>query len=203
MEKYKKLIYLFLVAVIGILLIFLFLKYILGILLPFLISFLVVSMVRPFIDKICKKTRASRPFVTVFVLFVVTALLITGLVLLAVAVANQVGNIFDSIVQSLSKEDNYVTRFLGFIEKIEEKVPILNRFTSTSVRTLVTDMITEGIKSLSIGLTTKIASFIAALPQITLTIIVIFLSLFYFAKDYDKIGKQLMKCMIYIVMVKM
>jgi len=173
MEKYKKLIYLFLVAVIGILLIFLFLKYILGILLPFLISFLVVSMVRPFIDKICKKTRASRPFVTVFVLFVVTALLITGLVLLAVAVANQVGNIFDSIVQSLSKEDNYVTRFLGFIEKIEEKVPILNRFTSTSVRTLVTDMITEGIKSLSIGLTTKIASFIAALPQITLTIIVI------------------------------
>jgi len=101
MEKYKKLIYLFLVAVIGILLIFLFLKYILGILLPFLISFLVVSMVRPFIDKICKKTRASRPFVTVFVLFVVTALLIPGLVLLAVAVANQVCYIFNSIVQSL------------------------------------------------------------------------------------------------------
>ncbi len=195
MEKYKKLIYLFLVAVIGILLVFLFLKYILGILLPFLISFLVVSMVRPLIEKICTKTRASRTFVTMFVLFLVTALLITGLVLLTVAVANQIGNIFDSIVESLSTEDNIITRFLDFVERLEEKMPILSRFTSTSVRTLVTDMITDGIKSLSIGLTTKIAAFIAALPQITLTIIVIFLSLFYFAKDYDRIGKSLMECM--------
>lgn len=195
MEKYKRLIYLFLVTVIGILLIFLFLKYILGILLPFLISFLVVSMVRPLIDKICTKTRASRGFVTIFILFLVMAFLITGLVLLTVAVANQIGNIFDGIVESLSKEDNVVLRFLDIIEGLEEKMPVLNKFTSTSIRTLVADMITEGVKSLSIGITTKIASFIAALPQITLTIIVIFLSLFYFAKDYDKIGKRLMECM--------
>ena len=130
-----------------------------------------------------------------FVLFLVTALLITGLVLLTVAVANQIGNIFDSIVEGLSKEDNAVARFLNFVEKIEEKVPVLNRFTNTSVSKLVADMITEGIKSLSIGVTAKIASFIASLPQIALTVIVIFLSLFYFAKDYDKIGKRLMRCM--------
>ena len=195
MEKYKKLIYVFLVAVIAAILSFLFLKYILGIILPFLISFFVVSMVRPLIDKICLKTRASRLFVTVFVLLVFTTLVITGLVLLTVSVSNQIGNIFDSVVESLSKEDNYVVRFLDFIDRVEEKVPILTKFTSTSVRTLVSDMITEGIKSLSIGITAKIASFIAALPQMMLTVIVIFLSLFYFAKDYDKIGKKLMECM--------
>ena len=195
MEKYKKLIYFFLAAAIVVLLSFLFLKYILGIILPFLISFFVVSMVRPVIDKICAKTRASRTFVTMFVLLAVTTLVITGLVLLTVAVANQIGNIFDSVVESLSREDNYVVRFLDLIERVEEKIPILSKFTSTSVRALVTDMITEGIKSLSIGVTAKIASFIAALPQIMLTVIVIFLSLFYFAKDYDKIGKWLMECM--------
>lgn len=193
MEKYKKLIYIFLVSAIIVLISFLFLKYILGIILPFLISFLVVSMVRPLIDKICKKTRASRLFVTVFVLLFFTVALITGFVLLAVSVSNQVGNIFDSVVQSLSKEDNYVTRFLDFVDKIEEKIPILTKFTSTSVRSLVTDMITEGIKSLSIGLTSKIASFIAALPQMMLTVFVMLLSVFYFAKDYDKIGKRLME----------
>ena len=195
MEKYKKLIYVFLAAVIVALISFLFLKYVLGIILPFLISFFIVSMVRPLIDKICSKTRASRVFVTVFVLLIFTTLVITGLVLLTVSVSNQIGNIFDSVVQSLSKEDNFMARFLDFVDRVEEKVPILTRFTSTSVRTLVTDMITEGIKSLSIGVTAKIASFIAALPQMMLTVIVIFLSLFYFAKDYDKIGKKLMECM--------
>ena len=195
MEKYRKLIYIFLVVAIGILLAFLFLKYILGIILPFLISFLVVSMVRPLIDKICLKTRASRLFVTMFVLLLVTAMLITGLVLLTIAVANQVSNIFDSLAESLSREDNYVTRLLDLIDRMEEKVPILSKFTSTTVRDLVTDMMTEGIKSLSIGITTKIASLIAALPQIMLTVIVIFLSLFYFSKDYDKIGKSIMEFM--------
>lgn len=193
MEKYKRLIYAFLVSLIIILISFIFLKYILGIILPFLISFLVVSMVRPLIEKICTKTKASKAFVTMFILFVFMALLMTGIVFLTLAVANQIGDIFDSIMENLSQEDNFVTRLLDFIGKIEEKVPIINKFTNTSVRTLVVDMITEGVKSLSIGLTTKIASLIASIPQITLTIFVIFLSLFYFAKDYDKIGRSFVK----------
>ncbi len=195
MEKYKKFLYGFLALAIGALLLFLFLKYILGIILPFLISFIVVSMVRPLIDKICTKTKASRAFVTMFVLFLVMSLLIAGLILFTVAVANQIGNIFDGIVEGLKQEDNYVVRMLDFIDRIEEKVPILSRFTNTSLSTLVADMMTDGVKSLSLALTTRVASLIGAIPQIMLTVIVIFLSLFYFAKDYDKIGKKLSECL--------
>lgn len=191
MERYKRVIYIFSVAVIGILLLFLFLKYILGIILPFLISLLVVSLVRPVIDKICTKTRASRLFVTMFILFLVTVLILAGIVLLTVAVANQIGSIFEGILESLRAEDNYVTKLLDFVAKIEEKLPMLKKVTNTSVRTLIADMITEGVKALSLTLTAKVAAVIAALPQIMLTVIVIFLSLFYFAKDYDKIGEKL------------
>ena len=195
MEKYRKFIYGFLVVAIILLILFLFLRYILGIILPFLISFMVVSMVRPLIDKICTRTKASRTFVTMFVLFLVTLLIILGLVLLTIAVANQVGSIFDSIVEGLKAEDNVMIKLLDFIDKIEEKVPVLSKFTNTSVRTLVADMMTEGVKSLSVALTSKVASLIGALPQIMLTVFVIFLSLFYFAKDYDKIGSSLKKCL--------
>lgn len=191
MEKYKKVIYAFFAAAIAILLVFVFLKYALPILLPFLLSYFIVSLVRPLIDKICKKTRASKLFVTLFVLLLVSTLVITGIVLMLIAIANQAGNIFDSITENLSKETNYITKIFEFIVKIEEKVPFLSKITNESVYSLVREMITEGVKSLSISLTSKIANVIAAIPQIMVTVIVIFLSLFYFAKDYDKIGKKI------------
>jgi sporulation integral membrane protein YtvI len=52
-------------------------------------------------------------------------------------------------------------------------------------------MISEGVKSLSISLTSQVARIIAALPQIMITVIVMLLSLFYFANDYDKIGNSI------------
>lgn len=192
MEKYKRVVYGFLIAVIVLLSCFIFFKYILGIILPFIISYMVVSMVRPIINKICVKTKASRVFVTVFILFLAMAILITGIVALTIAVANQVGNLFDAIIEGLSKEDNALIRVLDLISRLEEKVPVLSKFSNTSVNTLVMDMITEGVKRLSISLTGKIASLISALPQIILTVFVVFLSLFYFAKDYDRFGKRVM-----------
>ena len=95
MEKYKKAVYLLLLCAMGAVLLFLFFKYVLGILLPFLISFLLVSMLRPAIDKICKKTNASKSFVTVFMVFLTMVGAVALLVLMLIAVANQVGNIFD------------------------------------------------------------------------------------------------------------
>ena len=67
----------------------------------------------------------------------------------------------------------------------------ISSFTNESIFSLVTNMISEGVKSLSINLTSQIAGVITAFPQIMVTVIVMFLSLFYFAKDYDKIGKSI------------
>ena len=54
-------------------------------------------------------------------------------------------------------------------------------------------MIANGAKSLSQRLTSFIASVITALPDIIVTLIVLALSLFYFAKDYDKIGNLIIE----------
>ena len=119
MDKYGKLKYYFLISVIGILFIFLFFKYILRVLLPFMISFFVVSLVRPLIEKICKKTRASKFFVTMFVISLSMILATTAIALATGAIVEQIKNIFESIVENLSDESNYVTKLFDLIAKIE------------------------------------------------------------------------------------
>ena len=78
---------------------------------------------------------------------------------------------------------------------LEEKIPFIKSFTNESIYSLVTEMITEGVKSLSIRATSVVAKMITALPQIMVTLIVMLLALFYFAKDYDKIGNKLKSLM--------
>ena len=191
MEKHKRLIYGFLAGAIGAFVLFLFLKYILSIILPFLISYLVVSMVRPLIDKICTKTKASRGFVTIFVIFLSMIILITGMIFLTIEIANQMGSIFEQIIENMSKENNFLTKITDLITSLEEKIPIVSKFTNKSLNEMITEVATEGLKQFSISVTGKIATIIGALPQMILTVVVIFLSLFYFAKDYDKIGNKI------------
>ena len=191
MEKYKKYSYLILFTLTGILLLYVILKYLLPIFLPFIISFFLVSLVRPLIDKICNKTRASKFFVTIFVIFLVLVLIGTGIVFALITIIEQIGNIFESLSQNLSQDTNYITSIFSFISKIEEKIPFVNNLTNESVYSLVTDMMTESIKNLSVRLTSGVARVIMSLPQIMVTLIVMLLSLFYFAKDYEKIGKKI------------
>ncbi len=191
LEKYKKYAYFVLFAVVGIVLLYIFFKYILAIILPFLFSYTVVCVLRPVIDKICKKTSASRFFVTMFVLILCMALFITASVLMLIAISEQIGNIFDSIMENLSKENNVVTVVFDFLTRLEEKIPFAKKLADSDTHSFVRDVIMEGVKSLSLSLTGKIASLISALPEIILGIFVVFLSLFYFAKDYDKISKAI------------
>ena len=193
MYKYKRLAYIFFV-VFGIILAFcLFLKYILKIILPFILAFVVVSMIRPLIEKICRKTKAPKPFVTVFIISILTVITLALLVFIFSAMVEQIGSIFEGIVEGLSKETNYVAKLFDFVSKIEAKIPFIKSITNESMYTLVTEMITDGVKSLSMSLTAYVAGVVAQLPQIMVTIIVVLLSLYYFAKDYEKIGKKIVE----------
>ena len=194
MEKYRKISY-WALGILSVIVFLLLFKYILGITLPFLIALLIVSLSRPTINKICRKTKASKFFVTVFVISIVMVLIIGALILLISAVVEQIGNIANGLIENLSKEENYVTRIFEIISKLEEKIPFINNITNETIYSLVTDMITQGVKNLSLKATNIMAKIITTLPQIMLTIIVIILSIFYFAKDYDKMGKRLMKIM--------
>ena len=193
MDRYKKLAYIFFVAFGVILALCLFFKYILKIILPFILAFVVVSMMRPLIDKICRKTKASKSFVTVFVISLSTVIALALMVFIFSAMVEQIGSIFESIVDSLSTETNYVAKLFDFISGIEAKIPFLKSITNESMYTLVTEMITDGVKSLSLSLTSYVARVVAELPQIMVSVIVVLLSLYYFAKDYEKIGKKIVE----------
>ncbi len=195
MEKYKRIAYILLAAFGTILAVCLFLKYVLRVILPFILAFVVVSMIRPLIDKICRKTKAPKSFVTIFTISILTVITLALLIFIFSAMVEQIGSIFESIVEGLSKETNYVAKIFDFVSRIEAKIPFIKSITNESMYTLVTEMITDGVKSLSMSLTSYVARVVAELPQIMVTIIVVLLSLYYFAKDYEKIGKRIVSAL--------
>ena len=195
MEKYKKIAFCGISVVILVVLGYLFFKHTFQIFLPFLIAFLIVALARPIINKICQKTKVPKPLVSIFVLVMLLLIVIVSLGALLSIATQEIIEISEGVINNLSKENNYVSAFFDFIEKIENKLPFINNILGDeeAVYTLVVDMIANGAKSLSQRLTSFIAGVITALPNIIVTLIVLALSLFYFAKDYDKIGNLLIE----------
>ena len=195
MEKYKKAAYVAISVAILIFLGYFFVKHTYNIFLPFLFAFLIVAMARPLINKICKKTKIPKPIVSIFVLVMLLLVTCGCLALILMITAEQIASITEGIINNLSGEENYVSTIFDIIGKIEERLPFINNILGDeeAVYNLVIDMITDGAKSLSIRLTRYIAGIITALPDIIVTLIVLALSLFYFAKDYDKIGNAIIK----------
>lgn len=195
MENYKKISYIAVGSVSLLLVGYLFFKYAFGIFLPFLVSFLVVALSRPIINKIAKKTTLPKPIVSIFVLSMM--LILTGACIfgLAFITVNQLASITEKIINNLSGEQNYVSMLFDLIKSIEEKLPFINKIfpNDETIYSLVINMLLDGAKALSGRLTAFLASAVAALPNFAVTAIVVALSLFYFAKDYDKIGNRLIE----------
>ena len=195
MEKYKKITFIGISVAILVLIGYLFLKYALGIFLPFIIAFLIVAMARPIINKIANHTKISKPIVSIFVLsmLLVFSALVLGVIL--TITIEQVGNIAEGIIEGLSREENFVLVIFNSIDKLTERLPFLNNLLGSeeSVYNLVIEMLLDGAKSMSARLTNYLAKMITALPSIVVTLIVFTLALFYFAKDYDKIGNRIIK----------
>ena len=195
MEKYKKITYIAVSSVIILLLGYFFFRYAFGIILPFLVSFLVVALSRPIINKIYKKTTLPKPIVSIFVLSMM--LILTGACIfgLAFITVNQLASITEKIINNLSGEQNYVSMLFDFVTMVEEKLPFVSKIfpNDEDLYSLVINMLLDGAKAVSLRLTSFLASSIAALPNIAVTAIVVALSLFYFAKDYDKIGNRIIE----------
>ena len=195
MEKYKKITFIGISVAILVLIGYLFLKYALDIFLPFIIAFLIVAMARPIINKIANHTKISKPIVSIFVLSMLLAFSALVLGVILTITIEQVGNIAEGIIEGLSREENFVLVIFNSIDKLTERLPFLNNLLGSeqSIYNLVIEMLLDGAKSLSARLTNYLAKMITALPSIVVTLIVLALALFYFAKDYDKIGNRIIK----------
>lgn len=193
MEKYKKSAYIGINIVIYLALAYVFLRYALGILLPFALSLLIVSISRPIVLKISNHSRVPKSVISLFVTGTILISLVYLLILASGAVLDQIGNIITKISEHLSKEDNYITATLSFIEGLIERFPFLesNISNNTSVYSVALNMATNMVSTLSTQLTQGVGKIIASMPEIIITVVVVILSLFYFSKDYTKITKKL------------
>ena len=193
MEKLKKSAYIGVNIVIYFLISYVILKYALGIILPFAISFLIVMLLRPLIDKISRHTRVPKSIISLFVIGITLCVSIYLLILAGSALLEQVGVFISKISEHLSKENNYISLSLDFLNNLLDKFPFLknNLSDDTSVYSIALDMAKNTINMLSQRLTQAIGRFIASMPEIIVTAVVILLSLFYFSKDYSKISQKL------------
>ena len=193
MEKYKKITFVGISVAILILIGYLFLKYALNIFLPFIVAFLIVAMARPIINKISRHTKIPKPIVSIFVLSMLLVASALALGVILTITLEQVGNIAEGIIDGLSREENFVLAIFNSIDKLTQRLPFLNNLLGSeeTVYSIVIEMLLDGAKSLSARLTQYLAKMITALPSIVVTLIVLALALFYFAKDYDKIGNKL------------
>lgn len=190
MEKYKKIVYIGLSILLCVLFSYIFLKYALGILLPFLFSLGIVVISRPLVDKISKATKWRKSVVAVLVVAILLAFFILIISLICTYAVIQIGNVSEKLIEYLSSNNNYITKVLDFLEDLKGKFPFLNGKEENypGIHEIATEMAVTSLKSITSALTNAVGSFIASLPAIVITIVIITLSLFYFAKDYEKIS---------------
>ena len=194
MEKYKRIAYISVSAVAVIALSYVFLKYAVGIILPFAFSYLIVALARPIINDMCKRRKIPKQFASLLVIIIILLVIIYISVICVSYGIKQLGSITNSVLDNLSKENNFVSNAFQSIEDFRKKFPFLNNILpgmDESLYSMLTETIVNGFKSLSGRLTSAMARFISSLPTFIVMLIVILLSLFYFSKDYDLIAQKL------------
>ena len=194
MEKYRKILYMGASIVALFVISFIFIRYALPIFIPFGISFFIAVISRPLIDRICRSTNLNKSVVSVVVMFLLLFVTVYIIFVAASAAITQLGNLLNEISVHLSREDNYITNLFSLIESLKIRFPFLNNSIlggEDTVYSMAVEMISEGIKSYSLKITSSLASLIASLPSLVITAAAVILSLFYFSKDYDSIMEYL------------
>ena len=186
-EKYKKIIYIFLSAVIGAIIAYALIKYVVSIFLPFIVAIVTVCLLRKVVGKINKKTKIPSPVVVFLLSVIILALITLALIMLFVGIQSLV----ELLIDEISKDNNIFTMLIEKINIIEERFPFLKRLDEGQggVVSLLADFVGDLAKKCSM----EITLFLTKLPNIILTTLVTVISLFYFAKDYDNISAYLSK----------
>jgi len=194
MEKYKKITYISISILVLLVLSYIFLKYALGIILPFAFSYLIVALARPIINKMCSKRKIPKQFASILVISVLLFLVIYLTVICVSYGIRQLGDITNSILDNLSRENNFISNAFDAVENLKGKFPFLNNILpgmDESLYSLMLETAGNAFKALSGKLTSFMARLVSSMPSFIVMLIAIILSLFYFSKDYDLIAKKI------------
>ena len=192
MEKIKRVAYTGVGIITVIILSYLFFRYALGIFIPFVFAYLIVALTRPLIDGMCKRRKIPKSLASFFVISIILFLFIYLTSICISYGIDKLGQIVNSVLENLDNESNFLTELFDWVEDIREKLPFLNNILpgiDESIYSLAVDMIADSAKALSGRLTTMMARLITGIPSFFITLFISLFALFYFSKDYDKIGR--------------
>ena len=189
-EKYKKIIYVAIYAVIAGAAVWLFFRYVLGVVLPFILGWLVAAALQRPTVFLHKKTKIPKMALSVF--FVVLILGITTLIIVAIifAVIRNGGNIITKITAHRDKIGASLKTLFEKIGAFAEKFGIDY---DGGIPDFLQNAITSAASSLTSFFTGAAARFAAALPRALIFFAALVMSSIYFCAGYRSIADFILK----------
>jgi sporulation integral membrane protein YtvI len=176
-----------------ILIIYIYFKYVISWLTPFIIGFLIAAIINPAIKQLEKRIRIGRKAVSIIVLILGYAALVSILTLVLIQAITVLKNLFtqlpklaeEQILPSLTqldlKLDSVITLPVEWREQVE------------AIQESLTSSLINAIGSLSSSGLTLITNISKGIPKFLVGMVFTILASFYFSFDYDRAKKFIMR----------
>lgn len=193
-EPYKRIaIILFYIAV-SVAASYLFFKYLFGILMPFIIAYLLAAALQPAVRFLCKHAKVPKKLSVLVLVLVATSLL--GF--LCYLTINRIYTELNVLTQNINafydhvKHDEQYAKNL--IDQINDAIPFIDmKDRLNAIWENLDNTLENGLLSLADNLKDSVlpilGGVIAFVPNALLTIVIVILSTYYFAVDFNKINK--------------
>lgn len=197
-EPYKRIPLIFLYIALGAGAAYVFLKYLFPVFLPFIIAWVIALLLQGIINKLCDKAKIPKKL-SAFVLVLLVAAFSGFICFLIIKRLYGELSIFtenaEDFFNRAKTDEEFATKW---IKKIDNMVPFLEiEDWLTNVWNNINSRLENATASFLTGLTSRILpvlrDIIAFLPEAFMYIFVIVFSSYYFAVDFDKVNRTLVK----------
>ncbi len=174
-------------AVIGVLL-YLAFKFLFPALIPFIIGFFVACLVRFLANKIGGKSDRAKKYISIGIIVIIYAVLFTAMILISVNFANKIAG----LVQSLPSiyNESFLPTLNLILTKVESIALQFDEVVAQALRDALTNLqssIGTYIVDISQALVGFLSNGIVKVPSFLIKLIVMVVSTFFIAVDYEKI----------------
>lgn len=189
-EPYKKIFCIVFYIILALISVYFLFKYAFPVLLPFLISFFIACAVRRPAEYLTERTGIKKKFLAAFL-----GLLLLGAcaLLVSVCVSKLIGELSSFARGILERKEEIMASTVGFSQKLDtflaDVFPGAHEAT-VSFRQKLSELISEAVKNIVSGITTKIPVFVghifSGVPKILFFVAAMVLSCIYFCLDFDE-----------------
>lgn len=186
--------YIALGAVIG----YIFFTYVFGYLIPFLIAYLIAMLIQPVVRAAQKKIRMPKKIATFLILLIVLLLIFTLVYFVIERVIYELNSILLTVQtssKSLGDFNAYMDKFQSWVEDTIGRIPFLSSIDIEQTNQQIAQAIYDLLSKLSTSLINSIPNILGTMakivPQSIIFVIILIVSSFYIAFDFDKINSFL------------